>query len=148
MERGNAVYKTSQEGRLRPFFRAGIALFSEGKIEDKLVNIKHQMDTEANCTIVRVAGLGNAFKIDLEEVLVNAEVMYQVIHRPCPMSALLRNSLDITHDQFVRDWRFQGLGQLLRILTNTSLSGAELVYRIADTSSRPVCKYSWRSGIA
>lgn len=80
---GNAVYITSHEGRLRPFFSAGIVLFSWGKSDDMLVNIKHQMNTDANWTIVRVAGLGRAFKMDFEEVLVKAEVMYQVIQRAC-----------------------------------------------------------------
>ncbi len=139
--------KTSHEGRRSPFFSAGIDLFKEGKMDAKLVKIKHQMDTEANCTTVRVAGLGNAFKIDLDEVFVSADVMYQVIHSAWPTSVLSKHSSGITHNQLVRHRRFQSLGQLLRILTDTALSGAELIYRITDTPLRPVCVYSCRSGI-
>ena len=41
---------------------------------------KRQNDaTNANCIRVRVAGLGNAFKIDFEEVFVKAEEKYQII---------------------------------------------------------------------
>ena len=46
------------------------------------VRIKHQADTEANWMMVRVAGLGKAFRIDLDEVLVRAEVIYQATHSP------------------------------------------------------------------
>lgn len=42
-------------------------------------NVKHHDDTQANCTIVRVIGFGKAFNIVLEDVLVRAEVMYQMI---------------------------------------------------------------------
>jgi len=45
------------------------------------VRTKHQSETEANCAIVRVTGLGKALRMDLEEVFVSAEVMYHVIQR-------------------------------------------------------------------
>jgi hypothetical protein len=45
--------------------------------------MKHHSETDANWMIVRVAGFGKAFKIDLEEVLVKAEVRYQTIQSAC-----------------------------------------------------------------
>jgi hypothetical protein len=62
-----------------PFFSAGIDLFKMGKIEARYARIRHQMETDANCTIVNVTGFGNAVSIDLEEVLVSADVMYHAI---------------------------------------------------------------------
>jgi hypothetical protein len=71
---------TSYEGLRSPFFSAGTALFKAGNTVAVSVKTRHQKETEANWRIVRVAGLGKAFKIDLEEVLVSADVMYQTIH--------------------------------------------------------------------
>ena len=82
-DRGSAVANTSQEGFRSPFFRAGIDLFSEGNIDDSDVRMKHHKDTDANWMMVRVAGLGKALRIDLEEVLVRAEVMYQAMQSAC-----------------------------------------------------------------
>ncbi len=73
------MYTTSQDGRRSPFFNAGIDRLSDGKIVARLARTRHQKKTEANWMIVRVAGLGKAFKIDLEDVFVSAEVMYQAI---------------------------------------------------------------------
>ena len=61
-----------------PFLRAGILLLSEGITVERYTNTKHHIDTKANCTTVRVMGLGKAFKIDFDEVFVTAEVMYQI----------------------------------------------------------------------
>ena len=46
--------------------------------------MRHQVKTDANCTMVRVAGFGKAFNMDLEEVFVNAEVIYQAMQSACP----------------------------------------------------------------
>lgn len=54
--------------------------------------------------IVNVAGLSNAFKMDFEEVLVKADVMYQVIHRAC--TSLVRAACSaslVTYYEFVGD---------------------------------------------
>jgi hypothetical protein len=48
IESGKAVYATSHDGFRRPFLSAGTDLFSEGKTEVRLVNMRHQMNTEAN----------------------------------------------------------------------------------------------------
>ena len=50
------------------------------KVDDCLASRakkKHQRETNANCMIVKVIGRGNAFRMDLEEVLVKAELRYQ-----------------------------------------------------------------------
>jgi hypothetical protein len=52
-------------------------------MEESEARTKHHDETEANWTIVKVAGFGNALRIDLEEVLVRAEVMYQTMQRTC-----------------------------------------------------------------
>ena len=41
----------------------------------------HQVETKANWISVRVIGFGKALRIDLEEVLVNAEVKYHIRQR-------------------------------------------------------------------
>lgn len=43
----------------------------------------HHIDTNANCTTVRVTGFGRAFRMDFEDVLVTAEVKYQMRQRVC-----------------------------------------------------------------
>lgn len=47
---------------------------------ERYTNNKHQKETNANWTMVRVIGIGRAFKIDFEDVFVRAEVKYQMIH--------------------------------------------------------------------
>lgn len=79
IERGRAVDKTSQDGARSPFFRAGIALRKGGNIEANHVRSKHQPETEANWAIVRVTGRLKALRIDFDEVLVSAEVIYHII---------------------------------------------------------------------
>jgi len=81
MDSGNAVESTSQDGGLSPCFSAGIALLNGGIMLASHVSIKHQSETEANCAIVRVTGLGKALRIDFEEVFVRAEVMYHIMQR-------------------------------------------------------------------
>jgi hypothetical protein len=43
--------------------------------------MRHQMETDANCTIVNVTGFGKAVSIDFEEVFVSADVMYHAMQR-------------------------------------------------------------------
>lgn len=52
---------------------------SEGWMLARNENKTHQEETNANWINVRVTGLGKAFMIDLDEVLVRAEVRYQII---------------------------------------------------------------------
>jgi hypothetical protein len=68
---------TSMDGYLRPFLRAGTAFRIEGNIEARYAEIKHHIETEANCMRVSVTGFGKAFMIDFEDVLVAADVLYQ-----------------------------------------------------------------------
>lgn len=65
-----------------PLRRAGIAVFNPGNTDEQYVRSRHQNDTKANCMMVRVTGLGSVVNMDLEEVLVTADVMYQIIQRP------------------------------------------------------------------
>jgi hypothetical protein len=60
-----------------PFLSAGTALLSAGNREARYAEKMHQKETKANCTIDRVIGFENAFRIDFEEVFVRAEVKYQ-----------------------------------------------------------------------
>jgi hypothetical protein len=80
--RGRAVMITSRDGRNMPLRRAGIAVFNPGKSVEQYVRSRHQNDTKANCIRVSVTGLGSAVNMDLEDVLVTADVMYQTIQRP------------------------------------------------------------------
>ncbi len=43
----------------------------------------HQEDTKANWIRVRVIGLGKTLRMDFDEVLVRAELMYQMRQRTC-----------------------------------------------------------------
>jgi hypothetical protein len=74
-----AVYSICLDGGRMPFFSAGIDLFRMGKTEARYAMMRHQMETDANCTIVNVTGFGNAVNIDFEDVLVNADVMYHAM---------------------------------------------------------------------
>jgi len=85
MDKGRAVCSTSNEGFRNPFLRGGILRFSDGKMEAKDARMKHHIDTEANWIMVNVAGLSKALRMDFDEVLVRAEVMYH------PMQSALRN---------------------------------------------------------
>ena len=64
-----------------PCFRAGIIVRSCGKMRARDANSIHHAETKANCMMVRVIGLGKELRIDLEEVLVRAELKYQIRHR-------------------------------------------------------------------
>ena len=61
--------------------RAGILFLSHGNIFERYDSSKHHIDTNANCTIVRVIGFGSAFRMDFDDVFVSAEVMYQMRQR-------------------------------------------------------------------
>ena len=81
MAKGSAVIRTSRLGYRMPFLRAGMLLLREGNMVERYTNDKHHRDTNANCTIVSVTGLGRAFKMDFEDVLVTADVRYQTRHK-------------------------------------------------------------------
>lgn len=76
------VFMTSTDGFRKPFFRAGIARRREGNRDARDARMEHHIDTKANWMIVRVIGFGRVFRMDLEEVLVRAEVIYQMTQRP------------------------------------------------------------------
>lgn len=60
-----------------PFFKAGMVVCSRGKRCARDAKKRHHPETKANCIIVRVIGFGKALSMDLEEVLVKAELKYQ-----------------------------------------------------------------------
>ena len=69
---------TSRLGYRIPFLSAGMAVLRRGKRRASNAKHKHHPETRANCIIVRVIGLGKALRMDLEEVLVRAELKYQI----------------------------------------------------------------------
>lgn len=80
--RGRVVRMTSLDGYLMGCFRAGIEVRIRGNLDASHENSKQYTATKANCSIVRVAGLSKAVRIDLDEVFVRAEDQYQVTHSP------------------------------------------------------------------
>ena len=74
---------TSRLGYLIPFLRAGIFLFKDGKILAKMPKNMHHPETKANWITVKVIGFGKALRIDFEDVLVRAELKYQIRQRTC-----------------------------------------------------------------
>ena len=74
---------TSRVGDRMPCRRAGILFLSSGKIVDSQEKNMQKVATNANCMSVRVAGFGNAFRIDFEEVFVKALDMYHIMQRIC-----------------------------------------------------------------
>lgn len=65
-----------------PCLRIGTLCRSLGITVDRYTSRRHQNDTNANWIMVNVIGIGRAFKIDFEDVLVSADVRYQIIQRP------------------------------------------------------------------
>jgi hypothetical protein len=55
--------------------------FKRGYLLARAARNKHQPDTKANCTTVRVMGFGSAVRMALEDVLVEMEVIYHTAHR-------------------------------------------------------------------
>ena len=80
---GRTVEIISVDGYWIPSLRAGMVRFRMGKTDARCASTRHHIETKPNCTIVRVIGFGRASKIDLDEVLVSAEVMYQIRQRLC-----------------------------------------------------------------
>lgn len=87
---------TSREGDRSPFLRAGTLFLSQGKEDERYDSRRHHVGTKANCTMVRVIGLGSAFKMDLDEVFVRAEVVYQIRQRTYPMNELTGGCIGIS----------------------------------------------------
>lgn len=65
-----------------PCLRIGTLCRSLGITVDRYTSSRHQNDTNANWMMVKVIGIGRAFKMDFEDVLVSADVRYQIIQRP------------------------------------------------------------------
>ena len=61
-----------------PFFKAGMVVCRQGKRRARVEKNRHHPETKANCIIVRVIGLGKTLRMDFEEVLVRAELKYQI----------------------------------------------------------------------
>ena len=78
---GRVVIMISRDGDLMPCFNAGTAVFSHGKTDAKYADTRHQRETNANCITVKVTGFLYAVRMDLDEVFVSADVMYQTIQR-------------------------------------------------------------------
>lgn len=79
--RGRVVIITSREGCRMPCFKAGIVVLSPGNVDASLEKKTQNEDTKANCMRVSVAGLGNVLRMVLEDVLVRALDIYQVMQR-------------------------------------------------------------------
>ena len=105
-DKGSAVRRTSIDGFRRPFLRAGTLRLSDGNTEAAVASTRHQNETDANCMIVSVAGLSNAFSMDFEDVLVRADVIYHVIHSPYTVRKTTP-ATRITYNEFVGDRRFE-----------------------------------------
>lgn len=77
---------SSLEGGRIPYFKKGIVCFKRGNFLASMPSIRHQPDTNANCTVVRVMGLGSAVRMALEDMFVKMDVMYQAPHSTCASS--------------------------------------------------------------
>lgn len=64
-----------------PCLRTGTLCCNHGITVDRYTNTRHQIETNANWTIVSVIGIGKAFRMDLEDVFVRAEVKYHTRQR-------------------------------------------------------------------
>jgi hypothetical protein len=73
---GAVVRMISSVGGINPPCSAGIALPSAGYACAAFESTTHHPITNMNCISVSVIGLGNPLSIDLEDVLVMAELMY------------------------------------------------------------------------
>jgi hypothetical protein len=78
---GIVVIIISWVGYRIPCRKAGMAFLRPGSTLDSHEKNRQNDATNPNCTRVRVAGLGNAFKMDLEEVFVRAEERYHTTHK-------------------------------------------------------------------
>lgn len=63
-----------------PCFNAGTFSLSIGKVEASDANRRQYEETKANWIIVKVAGLSKALRMDLADVLVNADEAYHSTH--------------------------------------------------------------------
>ena len=81
--RGIVAMMSSLEGERIPYFKKGIACFIRGYFLADMASIRHQPETKANCTVVRVMGLGSAVRMALEDMLVKMDVMYQTPQSTC-----------------------------------------------------------------
>lgn len=69
---------SSLDGERIPYFRKGNVCFIRGYFRAKAARTKHQPETKANCTVVRVMGLGRAVRMAFEDMLVKMDVIYQI----------------------------------------------------------------------
>lgn len=72
---------TSLVGLRMGCFRAVILVRSTGNTTASLARLRHRADTKANWTRVNVAGISNALRMDLDEVLVRADDVYHNKHK-------------------------------------------------------------------
>lgn len=78
--KGRVVFMTSRVGYRMPCRRAGILFLRLGKTVESQLKRRQKKATKANCIMVRVAGLGKALRMDLEDVFVRALDKYHMIH--------------------------------------------------------------------
>jgi hypothetical protein len=81
--KGSVAMISSLDGARMPYFRKGIVCFRRGYFLANMASIKHQPDTKANWTVVRVMGFGRAVRMALEDMLVKMEVMYHTPQSTC-----------------------------------------------------------------
>lgn len=122
---GRVARIRSLEGGRMPYFRKGRVCFKRGYLRANMARIRHQLDTKANCTQVRVTGRGRAVRIAFEDMLVMMEVMYHtpqssytwyvsISNPPCEIHIF-------TYYKFWRQRCLERIGELMRILADASL---------------------------
>jgi hypothetical protein len=73
----------SFDGERIPYFKKGIVCFKRGYFLASIAITRHQPDTKANCTVVRVMGRGSAVRMAFEDMFVKMDVIYQTPQSIC-----------------------------------------------------------------
>lgn len=97
------VVITSRLGYRIPSFSVGMAVFSRGKRRARNAKHRHHPETKANWIIVRVIGLGKALRMVFEEVLVRAELKYQIRQSTYYGCQLVHVSMPKSPTEILRD---------------------------------------------
>lgn len=139
--RGKAVEITSRDGYRIPCLRTGTFRRSHGTLVDTYTSNRHQNETNANCTIVNVMGMGRAFKMDFDDVFVTAEVKYQITqsaYERILAHELTSHSIFDTYNQAIGYWRSKSLCQFVRVGAHTAIACSNRCDGFADALPWPV----------
>lgn len=80
-----------------------MAVFSQGKRRARSAKHRHHPETKANWIMVRVIGLGKALRMVFEEVLVRAELKYQIRQSTWYGCQLVHVSMPKSPTEILRD---------------------------------------------